>query len=131
MKDLNFFSMILNHLNYTMFYYYVGWISKPWTCYKFKLHNVLLLSRGLLKNAIAILPFKLHNVLLLSYYYSFLINSSIFSYNLSIINFYLFFNIHIFTEIINSLFLLHFIYLSNPKHSPPTAVRQILEKTHF
>ena len=43
--------------------------------------------------------FKLHNVLLLSCFYLSLINSSIFSYNLSSINFNLFSSVFVFSEL--------------------------------
>ena len=76
-------------------------------------------------------PFKLHNVLLQSCSCLLLINSSIFSYNLSIINFILFFSVHIFARIINFLFSLHFINLSNFKHFPAIIVRQISYQVHI
>ena len=53
--------------------------------------------------------FKLQNVLLQWLFLFLTVNINIFSYNLSTINFILFFSIRIFTEIINFPFLLRFL----------------------
>ena len=99
----------LFHLNYTMYYYKQ---FKSGFCRAYNL-------------------FKLHNVLLQACYCLLPINSSIFSYNLSTINFILFFSGFIFARIINFPFLLNFINLSNLKHLTATPVRQISYQVHI
>lgn len=85
----------------------------------FKLHNVLLQYSFF--TYFPSVRFKLHNVLLQTCSYFLLINSSTFSYSLSNLNFFVYFQFFLFCQNYKNLILLIF-YLSNLDHFHSIAV---------